>query len=163
MKTKFNFIANDWKRIKNHCRTADNKEFTENNATEMFKKKLLISEHSPIRLLEFDWSWKQIPCWVSTEWSRHKFEKFISAQRDACSIGQNGCCDRPVLLQAGTFSPATEKGFAGVLGGHEVISETYNIDYMEDMGKYGWNKNSAPFPSMVVVFRPKIEMLEGME
>ena len=83
--------------------------------------------------------------------------------RDACSIGQNGCCNRPVLLQAGTFSPATEKGFAGVFGGHEVISETYNIDYMEDMEKYGWNKNSAPFPSMVVVFRPKMEMLEGME
>lgn len=55
------------------------------------------------------------------------------------------------------------KGFAGVLGGHEVIRETYNIDYMEDMEKYGWNKNSAPFPSMVVAFRTKMEMLEGME
>ena len=44
-----------------------------------------------------------------------------------------------------------------------MISETYNIDYMEDMEKYGWNKNSAPFPSMAVVFRPKMEMLEGMK
>lgn len=24
-----------------------------------------------------------------------------------------------------------------------MISETHNIDYMEDMEKYGWNKNSA--------------------
>lgn len=82
MKTIFNFIADDWRRVKNHCRTTDNKDFTEADASEVFKKKLLISEHSPIRLLEFDWSWKSIAYWVSTEWSRHKFEKFISTQRD---------------------------------------------------------------------------------
>ena len=28
---------------------------------------------------------------------------------------------------------------------------------------HGGAKNSALFPSMVVVFRPKMEMLEGME
>lgn len=82
IKTIFNWIGNDWKRVKNHCRTTDNKDFTENEATDKFKKQLLISEHSPIRLLEFDWSWKGIKYWVSTEWSRHKFEKFISSQRD---------------------------------------------------------------------------------
>ena len=82
MKTVFNWIGSDWKRVKNHCRTTDNKDFTENEATETFKKKLLISEHTPIRLLEFDWSWKSIYYWLSTEWSRHKFEKFISTQRD---------------------------------------------------------------------------------
>lgn len=80
--TKFINIIDDWKRVKNHCRTTDNKEFTENDATENFKKKLLISEHSPIRLLEFDWTWNNIKYWVSTEWSRHKFEKFISTQRN---------------------------------------------------------------------------------
>lgn len=81
-KTVFNWIGNDWTRVKNHCRTTDNKDFTENDATNTFKKKLLISEHSPIRLLEFDWSWKKIKYWLSTEMSRHKFEKFISTQRD---------------------------------------------------------------------------------
>lgn len=82
MKTIFNWFGDDWIRVKNHCRTTDNKDFTENEASDTFKKKLLISEHSPIRLLEFDWSWKGIKYWVSTEWSRHKFEKFISTQRD---------------------------------------------------------------------------------
>ena len=82
MITKFNYIADDWRRVKNHCRTTDNKDFTEKDASETFRKKLLMSEHSPIRLLEFDWSWKGIAYWVSTEWSRHKFEKFISSQRD---------------------------------------------------------------------------------
>lgn len=82
MKTIFNWIGNDWGRVKNHCRTTDNKDFTENEASETFKKKLLIAEHSPIRLLEFDWSWHGIKYWVSTQFSRHKFEKFISTQRD---------------------------------------------------------------------------------
>lgn len=83
--TVFNYIAADdetWRRVKNHCRTTDNKGFTENYATDKFKEMLLMSEHSPIRLLEFDWTWKEMPYWVSTEWSRHKFEKFISTQRD---------------------------------------------------------------------------------
>jgi hypothetical protein len=56
--------------------------FTENKPSDEFKRNLLISEHSPIRLLEIDWSWLNIPYWVSTEWSRHKFEKFITSQRD---------------------------------------------------------------------------------
>ena len=82
MKTVFNHILTDWKRVKNHCRTTVGKKFTENEPTKEFKKKLLISEHSPIRLLEFDWSWQSIKYWVSTEWSRHKFEKFITSQRN---------------------------------------------------------------------------------
>ena len=82
LKTVFNWIGDDWRRIKNHCRTTDNKDFSEKEATDKFKKQLLISEHTPIRLLEFDWSWKGIYYWLSTEWSRHKFEKFISTQRD---------------------------------------------------------------------------------
>lgn len=82
--TRMNDIPNEevWKRVKNHCRTTDNKDFTEKNPTDEFKQKLLLSEHTPIRLLEFDWTWAGIPYWVSTEWSRHKFEKFISTQRD---------------------------------------------------------------------------------
>ena len=82
MKTRFNFIIDDWKRVKNHCRTTVNKKFSDIEATYNFKKKLLISEHSPIRLLEFDWTWEGIKYWVSTEWSRHKFEKFITSQRN---------------------------------------------------------------------------------
>ena len=77
-----NYISDSWTRIKNHCRTTVNKDFTENKPSSAFKKQLLISEHSPIRLLEIDWSWLNIPYWVSTEWARHKFEKFISTQRN---------------------------------------------------------------------------------
>lgn len=82
MKTIFNWLGLDWKRVKNHCRTTVNKEFTDIEPSEDFKRKLIISEHSPIRLLEIDWSWKDIPSWVSVHWTRHKHEKFVSTQRD---------------------------------------------------------------------------------
>lgn len=81
-KTRINYISDSWKRIKNHCRTTVNKKFSDVEPTKEFKKKMMISEHTPIRLLEVDWSWLKIPYWCSTEWCRHKFEKFISTQRD---------------------------------------------------------------------------------
>lgn len=81
-KTRFNWIGDDWKRVKNHCRTTMRKVFSEKEPTEAFKKAMLICEHSPIRCLDFDWTWEDIPYWVSTEWSRHKHEKFISSQRN---------------------------------------------------------------------------------
>ena len=37
MKTVFNWFGDDWKRVKNHCRTTDNKDFTESEATDTFK------------------------------------------------------------------------------------------------------------------------------
>ena len=82
MKTILNRKLLDWTAVKNRCRRTMGKDATDNEPSEKFRRTLLISEHSPIRLIEFDWSWKNIPYWVSTEWSRHKFEKFISSQRD---------------------------------------------------------------------------------
>lgn len=80
--TEFKKIDDDWTLVKNACRTTVNKKFSEKEPSDNFKKTLLIAEHSPIRLLDFYWEWNDIPYWVSTEWSRHKFEKFISTQRN---------------------------------------------------------------------------------
>ena len=82
VETVFRAIIDDWTRAKNHCRTTDNKDFTEKEPTDTFKKKLLISEHSPIRTLQYDWTWPSIPYWVSTHWARHVWTPFISTQRD---------------------------------------------------------------------------------
>lgn len=82
MKTIINEISGNWKNAKNKCRTTVNKHYSEIEATSSFKKNLLISEHSPIRLINVDWSWPQIKSWVATHWSRHKWDCFISTQRD---------------------------------------------------------------------------------
>lgn len=64
MKTKITKVSVDWKEIKNQCRHTDNKDDTENEATEKFIKQILISEHSPIQLARIKWSWDK---WVSTQ------------------------------------------------------------------------------------------------
>lgn len=81
MKTLIQQVQNNWVAVKNVCRTTVNKDHTEKEPTEKFKRDLLISEHSPIRMLSVHWLWQQIPSWVSVHWSRHKFEKWISTQR----------------------------------------------------------------------------------
>ena len=81
MKTQIYKIDSDWTRIKNACRVTVNKEHTDINPSSEFKTQLLISEHSPIRLIIVDWVWKNIKSWISVHWSRHKWECFISTQR----------------------------------------------------------------------------------
>jgi len=81
--TKINKIENDWVDIKNKCRVTVNKEHTDIIPNSEFKIKLLISEHSPIRLLKINWLWSKIKYWVSTHYVRHHqgIEKWVSTQR----------------------------------------------------------------------------------
>ena len=44
-----------------------------------------------------------------------------------------------------------------------ILNPKREIRFIRGRLKFGGAKNSAPFPSMVVVFRPKMEMLEGLE
>ena len=81
MKTQIIDIAGDWRGAKNACRTTVNKEHTKNEPSSKFKTDLLISEHSPVRLIRVHWFWKNIKSWVATHWSRHKWECFISTRR----------------------------------------------------------------------------------
>lgn len=79
--TTINEIHNNWVNVKNKCRRTVNKEYTENEPKHKFKEDLLIAEHSPIRLLEVDWTWSDLEYWASQELARHKNEKFITTQR----------------------------------------------------------------------------------
>ncbi|MEG2289540.1 MAG: hypothetical protein RSC24_06195 [Clostridium sp.] len=51
--------------------------------TSDWKRKLLLSEHSPIRKLKINWKWEDLEYWVSVHIVRHKhgIEHFISTQR----------------------------------------------------------------------------------
>lgn len=44
---------------------------------------MLLAEHSPIRLVEYEWTWGQIPQWVTVHFVRHHIgcEKFVHTQR----------------------------------------------------------------------------------
>lgn len=51
--------------------------------TSEWKRKLILSEHSPIRRLKFYWRWKGLKYWVSVHFVRHKIgiEHWVTTQR----------------------------------------------------------------------------------
>ena len=84
MKTKITKVSADWTDVKNECRNTVNKKATNIEPTQDFKKRLLLSEHSPIRLIKIKWRWEGIKSWISVHFARHwlGWDKWISTQRD---------------------------------------------------------------------------------
>lgn len=83
LKTKITKISADWVDIKNECRNTVNKEATDSQPSSEFKTNLLLSEHSPIRLLKIKFRWAGIKSWISVHFARHwlGWDKWISTQR----------------------------------------------------------------------------------
>lgn len=84
-------IKGNWKEIKDACMTTINKKAV-SEPTADFKYKILLSEHSPLRLLTINAKWYNLPYWVSVHFTRHKFgiEHFVSTQRtDRTNIDRN--------------------------------------------------------------------------
>lgn len=72
-----------WKRVLNAARRTIGKAPLNKEPSNSWKAKMLLAEHSPIRLLEFDWTWEDIRMWVTTHLVRHHngCEKFVHSQR----------------------------------------------------------------------------------
>lgn len=75
-----------WVRVANMARrTAGKKYLPEGkDISDEFKKKILLAEHSPIRMLEFCLTFEDIMQWVSVHLVRHHegVEKFVHSQRE---------------------------------------------------------------------------------
>lgn len=73
----------DWIRVVNAARRTVGKAPISKEPSNKFKRKVLLAEHSPIRLLEYDFTWEDIMQWVSTHLVRHHegCEKFVHTQR----------------------------------------------------------------------------------
>ena len=72
-----------WKRVLNAARLTAGKQPLDKEPTNKWKRKMLLAEHSPIRLVEYDGIWDFIKMWVTTHLVRHHMgvEKFVSTQR----------------------------------------------------------------------------------
>lgn len=84
MKVKRLSQIGGWTRVVNAARRTVGKEPIDHEPSDKFKKKILLAEHSPIRLLEYDWSWEDIKQFVSVHFVRHHIgcEKFVHSQRE---------------------------------------------------------------------------------
>ena len=72
-----------WRRALNAARRTIGKAPLAKEPSKSWEAKILLAEHSPIRLVEFDWTWKDIMQWVTTHLVRHHegCEKFVHSQR----------------------------------------------------------------------------------
>lgn len=72
-----------WKRALNAARRTIGKNPLDKEPSNSWKAKMLLAEHSPIRLVEYEWTWSNIMQWVSTHLVRHHegCEKFVHSQR----------------------------------------------------------------------------------
>lgn len=81
--TRFECVKPDWIRVVNAARRTWGKLSINKEPSDKFKRKILLAEHSPIRLLEYDFTIEGIRQWVTTHLVRHHegCEKFVHTQR----------------------------------------------------------------------------------
>ena len=60
-----------WRRALNAARRTAGKLPLDKEPTKKWEAQMLLAEHSPIRLVEYDWTWDSIKQWVTTHLVRH--------------------------------------------------------------------------------------------
>lgn len=73
----------DWKRVLKAARYTVGKQDFDKEPSDEFKRQMLLSEHSPIRLLEYDIDINEVHQWVCCHYTRHHvgIEKFVRTLR----------------------------------------------------------------------------------
>ena len=81
--TRFECVKPDWIRVVNAARRTWGKGPIDHEPSDKFKRSILLAEHSPIRLLEYDFTISNIRQWVTVHLCRHHIgcEKFVRTQR----------------------------------------------------------------------------------
>lgn len=72
-----------WREVADSARTTVHMNEGTGEPKDSWKKKMLLSEHSPIRQLIFKWKWIDLKYFVSVHFVRHKFgiEHWVRTQR----------------------------------------------------------------------------------
>jgi hypothetical protein len=83
MRIEFIDVKGSWREIADAARTTIGMEKGQKDPSPAWKRKMLLSEHSPIRQMSVKWKWKNLKYWVSVHFVRHKIgiEHFVSTQR----------------------------------------------------------------------------------
>lgn len=83
MKVELKGVKGSWKDVLNRARTTVNKEELDKEPSDIFKRKILRAEHSPIRSIIFSFKITNLKSWVATHFVRHHIgiEKWVRTQR----------------------------------------------------------------------------------
>ena len=83
MNFKLKSIKGTYREVADACRNTIGMAEGTGEPSDSWKRRILMSEHSPIRKLSVTGKWYDLPYWVSTHFVRHKYgiEHFVSTQR----------------------------------------------------------------------------------
>lgn len=83
MKIDFVEVQGTWRDVADAARTTIGMDKGKNDPSSVWKKNILLAEHSPIRQLFIKWKWVDLKSWVSVHFVRHKIgiEHFVKTQR----------------------------------------------------------------------------------
>ena len=81
---RFECVKPDWIRVVNAARRTWGKSPIDHEPKDSWKRGILLAEHTPIRLLEYDFTIENIRQWVTVHLVRHHIgcEKFVHTQRE---------------------------------------------------------------------------------
>lgn len=82
MKTEIIKIKGDWEEVVNDCRATVKKPPLGHEPSSEWKRKILISEHDPIRDIEIKFIWRDIKYWVAMHWKTHIWRCRTDSQRN---------------------------------------------------------------------------------
>ena len=82
--TRMECVRPDWIRVVNAARRTWGRPPIDHEPKDSWKKSILLAEHSPIRLLEYDFTIADLRQWVTVHLVRHHegCEKFVHTQRE---------------------------------------------------------------------------------
>lgn len=90
MKTEILKIKGDWEEVVNDCRATVKKPELGREPSAAWKRKILISEHDPIRDIIIKFRWKNIKYWIAMHYKTHIWRSRTDSQRN----DRQDRCDR---------------------------------------------------------------------
>lgn len=82
MKTEILKVKGDWQEVVDDCRATVKKPPLGRDPSSAWKRKILISEHDPIRDIEIKFAWKNIKYWIAMHWKTHVWRSRTNSQRN---------------------------------------------------------------------------------
>jgi hypothetical protein len=76
-----------WAQALTAARNIIGKPATDKEPSQEWKVQILLAEHSPIRIVQFMWTWEDLPSRVSDQFTQHKgIKHFVQSQRADRSV-----------------------------------------------------------------------------
>lgn len=82
LQTEILKIKGDWEEVVNDCRATVKKPPLGKEPSTEWKRKILISEHDPIRDIAVKFRWGNIGYWIAMHWKTHVWRSRVESQRN---------------------------------------------------------------------------------